>query len=440
MKLLDFMGLFPEFKDSSWSGWRKHLKRLNAGVREFYAVVGRGAGKSRIVALIATWYASRPYHRAPGEHIYVGIFGPDRKQAAITFRYVIGLLRSDSTLEALIVSETKDSVELSNGIVIEVITASVAAPRGRAYALAIVEEAAFLPTDTSVNPDVELLRALRPALARVPGSLLVVVSSPYARRGVLWDAWKRLHGQPDGAAVFVQAPTLELNPTFDQEAVARAYEEDPASAAAEFGGQFRSDVGSFVSREALEAAVVTGRIELPPLTMHRYFGFVDPSGGTADSFTAAVAHIEKRDGQEVRVLDAVREIKPSFSPEQAVRDLSVFLKSYRVARVEGDRYAGEWPREQFRKQGIQYALSERAKSDIYRDSLPLVNSGLVELLDQPRLLTQLGGLERRTGRGGRDSIDHAPGGHDDVANAACGALVGATGVHLGVRIREYTLG
>jgi hypothetical protein len=49
----------------------------------------------------------------------------------------------------------------------------------------------------------------------------------------------------------------------------------------------------------------------------------------------------------------------------------------------------------------------------------------VELLDVPRLHAQLAGLERRVARGGRDTIDHAPGGHDDLANAACGALIEA---------------
>ena len=62
---------------------------------------------------------------------------------------------------------------------------------------------------------------------------------------------------------------------------------------------------------------------------------------------------------------------------------------------------------------------------LYRDLLPLVNAGRLELLDLPRLQTQLLGLERRTARGGRDSIDHAPGAHDDVANAVAGACVAA---------------
>jgi len=55
-----------------------------------------------------------------------------------------------------------------------------------------------------------------------------------------------------------------------------------------------------------------------------------------------------------------------------------------------------------------------------------LNSGLVELLDNPHLIGQLCALERRTARSGKDSIDHPPNGHDDLANAAAGALTGAS--------------
>ena len=72
-------------------------------------------------------------------------------------------------------------------------------------------------------------------------------------------------------------------------------------------------------------------------------------------------------------------------------------------------------------------MSERTKSEIYGELLPLLNSGRLELLDLPRLITQLLGLERRTARGGKDSIDHAPNAHDDVVNAAAGGLVLAAG-------------
>jgi hypothetical protein len=52
-----------------------------------------------------------------------------------------------------------------------------------------------------------------------------------------------------------------------------------------------------------------------------------------------------------------------------------------------------------------------------------LNGHRVELLDVPRLATQLGTLERRTSRGGKDSIDHPAGAHDDLGNAVAGALV-----------------
>ena len=55
--------------------------------------------------------------------------------------------------------------------------------------------------------------------------------------------------------------------------------------------------------------------------------------------------------------------------------------------------------------------------------LPLINSGRVELPPNNQLKSEFLGLERRTARGGRDSIDHGPGGHDDVANAVAGVCV-----------------
>lgn len=179
------------------------------------------------------------------------VFGPAQRQARLTFNYCRGLLKSRPDLEALIVRETANTITTSTGVTLEVLSATMAAPRGRSYALAVVEEAAYLPQTDSANPDVELLRALRPALARVPGSLLAVVSSPYAKRGILWQAWQQHQdgGRP-GVAV-VHAPTLLLNPQFDKAAVDQAFKDDPASARAEFSALFRDDIESYVSVEAV---------------------------------------------------------------------------------------------------------------------------------------------------------------------------------------------
>ena len=118
---------------------------------------------------------------------------------------------------------------------------------------------------------------------------------------------------------------------------------------------------------------------------------------------------------------------PPFSPDAVVEEFSAILKSYGIREVRGDRYAGLWPTDRFAAHGIDYLPAERPKSDLYRDVLPLLNSRRVELLDLPRLKAQLVSLERRTSRGGRDSIDAAQGRPEDVANAVSGAVVLAAG-------------
>jgi len=110
-----------------------------------------------------------------------------------------------------------------------------------------------------------------------------------------------------------------------------------------------------------------------------------------------------------------------------VAEYAAVLTSYGLSRVQADKYAGAWVVEAFTKVGIICEQSAEPKSVIYGNVLPLLNSGRIELLDHPRLHAQLLGLERRTARGGRDSIDHGPGAHDDLANAAAGALVAAIG-------------
>jgi hypothetical protein len=64
------------------------------------------------------------------------------------------------------------------------------------------------------------------------------------------------------------------------------------------------------------------------------------------------------------VLDVVRERKPPFSPDDVVKEFCATLKSYGIGRVVGDRYGGEWPRETFRKCGIDYRIADKTKSDL----------------------------------------------------------------------------
>lgn len=438
----------PFFKAGTWQAWRAFLATLFAQpltpdqltiyqqhtgravppaspLQEAWLVIGRRGGKSFILAVIAVFLACfhdwRQY-LGPGERGTIMIIARDRRQARVIKRFITGLLHEVKMLRSTIEDETAETISLKNRISIEIHTASFRSVRGYTIIAALLDELAYWPVEDAAEPDTEIVNAIKPGMATIPGAMLLCASSPHARRGALWDAYRR-HFAKEGDEVLVwQADTRSMNAMVPQRYIDQHVAEDPARAAAEYGAQFRVDIDSFVSREVIDAAVVVARRELPPIAGVHYTAFCDPSGGSADSMTLAICHIE---GGNRAVLDVIRERKPPFSPDDVAKEFANVLKSYNIAAIRGDRYGGEWPRERFRVHNIEYIPAAKPKSDLYANLLPVLNGGRAELLDHSRLAAQLIGLERRTARGGRDSIDHAPGAHDDIANAVAGVIVTA---------------
>jgi len=428
---------------TSWGNWLVCLKAIHAlpmdrkeleifkactkrerppsrPVSEAYLIIGRGGGKSRIAAAEEAYNSSfKSYRLAPGEKAVAMSISPERRQSRIVFNYTKAIFDSTPMLSSLVERVTADQIDLKNSISCEIHTASFRALRGYSVCLGVLDEVAFFRDEQSANSDVEILNGLRPALGKISGSLLLCISTPYARRGVLWSAYKKFYGVEDDRVLVWVADSKTMNPTLDDSIIQAAYEQDEAVASAEYGAQFRRDIESYVDRDAVMACVVSDRRELPYLSEHRYSGFVDPSGGSQDSMTLAIGHSEDKRV----VLDVVRERRPPFSPEDVVEEFVQTLKDYRISTIQGDRYGGEWCREPFRTRGIDYKLAEKTKSEYYQAFLPLVNSKNIDLLDHPKLIAQICNLERRTGRSGKDSIDHGPGGHDDLVNCAAAIAV-----------------
>jgi hypothetical protein len=439
----------PWFKDvRTWAAWFAFLKAMfglplndaelgtfqkhtgrnapsPAGYLDATLVIGRRGGKSLALALTASFLATFydwSLYLTGGEKGHVIIVAADRRQSQAIFRYLREML-SIPLLAGLVERETAESIDLSNNITVEILSANFKTIRGRTIVAMLADELAFWATDEAfASPDVEIIAAARPAMASVPGAMLLKASSPYARKGELWEDYRLYYGKENATTLVWQAETKAMNPTVSEAFLAKEYEKDPARAAAEYGAQFRSDVESFVSPEAVSACVARGRFELPPQTGAVYTGFVDAAGGSGtDSMTMAIAH---REGERV-VVDVLREIRPPFSPESATQEYAQLLKSYRLTSVTADRWGSAWVTERFRVHGVECQQSAQAKSDLYKDLLPIINSGTVELLDNARSVGQICALERRVARGGRDSIDHPPNQHDDLANAIAGAVCGA---------------
>ncbi|WP_220149773.1 hypothetical protein [Sphingomonas aracearum] len=396
---------------------------------EAWFICGRRSGKdvkaSALVAWLATFGAEQMGFLArlvKGETGVVQLLAVDRKQAKVCLSYLRAYFEQP-LLAQMVERSTAEGLELSNGLAIEITTNDQRSSRGRTVVGAVFDECAFWRSDDSANPDEAVYKAIKPSMATIPGAMLIGISSPYARRGMLWNKHKKHYGKA-GNVLVVQAPTWRMNPTIKRDGpfLTEAYADDPASAAAEYGAKFRKDVEAFVTLEVVEACVEAGIRERGPMDGMSYNAFVDPSGGSQDSMTLAISHRDGLGDDSLIVIDAVREVKPPFSPEAVVRDFCQLLKLYRVGEVTGDRYGGEWPREQFRKQGVTYRLADKTRSDLYREMLPLLNSTRAVLLDDDRAVQQIVRLERKVARGGRDSIDHGPGAHDDIANAVAGAL------------------
>lgn len=367
---------------------------------------------------------------APGELATVVCLACDREQASILFNYCKALCLEQPVIRASLECDpTADTITFSHRSQIKIAASNFRGTRGSTYAAALLDEIAFFRSEDSAVPDVEIIRALKPGLMTLGGAL-ICLSSPYMKKGVLFNAHKKHFGNNASKALYVQGESITFNPTLNREAIGEAFEEDPEAAASEWGGLFRADLSNAFAGEWIDAAICSGLFvrervaTLPEGRPPQYFAFTDPAGGSGkDSWSTSIAHAQ---GERDLVQDALLEIRPPFSTTEAAKQVADFLKGYGLSSVQGDAYAGMWPSDALAANQITYVQSERVKSDIYRENVPLFSGGRVKILDNARQTTQLRNLERRVRAGGKDSFDHPGGANDDNANALCGSLLAAS--------------
>ena len=434
----------PFFSGPSWATWRAVVKAtfaesltpaerlLFAGVagdrqppvkavRELVCAVGRGGGKDSVASFLASYVAIHfnPKGRLrPGERAVVMCLATDRHQAGIVLGYIKGYFEEVPALRSLVAHSGAEFLDLKNGVTIEVHTNSYRGVRGRTLLCAIYDECAFWRDEHSTSPDIETDRAIAPGLNRMPGSLKIMISSVHKRSGLLFGKTTQCYGKDDPNVLAIMGSTLDFNPTFDRALIDNDMAEDSERFGAEYFCRWRDDLATFISRDLIEACVDRKVIVRPPEPGIAYVAGADASGGRNDSFTGAVSHRAK-DGSVI--LDAVFERKAPFSPSAVVEELVALLKTYGCHSVTGDNYGAAWVSEAFQKAGMRYTKSERDRSAVYMDTLPLFTSGRARLLDNSRLISQFSALERRTFSTGRERIDPGPG-HDDLANSAAIAM------------------
>jgi hypothetical protein len=124
------------------------------------------------------------------------VLSQSKDQAAGLFRFISGAFDASTSLGPLLTNVTVDTLELTSRADIVVRPASFRSTRGSTCIAVLCDEIAFWRSDESMNPDSEILRAVRPSLATTGGPM-ICISSPYAKRGELFKAYKRHYGNDD---------------------------------------------------------------------------------------------------------------------------------------------------------------------------------------------------------------------------------------------------
>lgn len=442
-----FRPLFEDAKGSlqSWSGWLSVLSGMfglemseerlekfkeltgretspTKQVKSAWIIASRRSGKSWLSSVVSVYLAL--FRKYPtlrkGERGWVCVVSPTRDMSKTIMGYTKAFLESIPSLHKQVEKYLKDEILFKNGTGIAVFTANSISVRSRTILGAILEESAFFPRDESAHPDVEVYASIVPATATIPNSLILGISSPYSRDGLLFSMWSEFYGVNSDEVLVVQSATRDLNPLISQEWIDSEMLRDPERNKAELMGLWRDDVSQFFDGELLNQSIDVNRGNLPPKEGVQYVSFVDGASGSssrnADSFTCAVGH--KEDNK--CVIDGVWEWRPPFSPASVIKEISDILKSYRTHKTVGDKWAVGALSDLFKMEGIVYVDSKLTASDLYQESAVFFHNGSVRLPDNKRLLQQLRSLERHTRKSGKDQVTHPPGGHDDISNVACG--------------------
>jgi hypothetical protein len=231
---------------------REIFKRFTGGrnvepgemVDTFLAVSGRRSGKTTAMAALVVYLSCLcdwAEDLSLGERGVALYLAPATVQAERAFRFTRTFIKNSPLMRKLIVGETAETIELSNGIDLAIEAANWRHVRGATCIAVCLDECAYLQSAVeSANRDEDLLTALRPSLVTTGGPMLLI-SSPGIDVGVVHSVHRRHYGpQGDRLMLVVQSDSKSLNPRLSQARIDREYAEDPVASEAEWGGRFRA--------------------------------------------------------------------------------------------------------------------------------------------------------------------------------------------------------
>lgn len=408
--------------------WRQGVE-----YREAAFICGRRSGKSdKLAANVALYEAFfRDHHLSAGETGIVLLLAQNMRQAKVVRGYIEGKIRKSPVLQRHVMAARAHELELDNRITIAIHPASFRAIRGLSVVSCICDEIAFWWTeDGYANPDIEVLRAVRPAMATFPHGKLLLVSSPYTMNGALWDIWQRRDSDPD--TLVWRAPTSLMNPTVSAAFLAKEQARDAENYRREYGAEFTEAISGFLSAEAIERCVVPGRTEVAPDRERFHYTAAIDAAYKGDRFTICIAHYDReKDRIAVDHLGGWQGTRQQpLRLGEVLPQIKALAERYGFHNVRGDQFGAEPLKDAFERHGLAFeerTFTNQSKADIYATLRSRIQDGTIELLDHRDSLRELRALELENLPGGGTRIGHPRHGHDDYADAMALAVSEARG-------------
>ena len=341
-----------ELRGASWAAWRVLLiacvgeplddaervifTKLTGGrereplelVEVLLIVAGRRSGKTKAMSVLSIYlscFCDWSDDLSLGERGVCLFMAPTERMAMEAHRYSTALVDKIGGLRDLVDNRTQDTLTLKTGITIETRPANWRSARGFTSVAIVLDESAYLySAEDFANPDIEILRAVKPTLATTGGPMLLT-SSPASMQGIVFRLHKQHFGKDgDAKCLIVQSNSLELNPTLKRSVIDRAYDLDAEGAADAYSGEFREPLSAYLVRSIVEGAVEKGVEARPVLPGIQYFAFVDVAGGTGkDAYALTIGH---RQGRDKIVIDQVVQTPPPFNPDAVTEICARWLK------------------------------------------------------------------------------------------------------------------
>lgn len=404
--------------------------------KEAWMVVGRRGGKTdRFASTIVAYEACFGGHEqyvSRGQKAYCFQIAQDMRNAASALHFIFAAIEeSPAGKELLDGPPVKDEIRLKNNVIIKCIPCTLKASRGFATPVAVFDEVGVWYAESdSANPDYEIYRAMRPGQMQFPNKLIVGISSPYNKQGLLYKyyeagtdgvnapSYQRQHYRN---VLVIHAPTAAMgNPLVTRDSLQEECDRDVKAFERECLAIFQDSISGFLSGALLREAVDANVFEREPQpNLYTYVAAIDPAF-RHDAFALTIFHLDE-DGQVVQ--DVVRRYKADnksgpLNPEALFSDFGPLLQSYGIVVIFSDQYHLESLqqlalRRGFIIEGVPFKATNKAA--IYGSLQQLLNQHRIRLLDNTETIKELRQLERRLTGGGVVQISAPQGQYDDMA-------------------------